>query len=230
MKKIIKSSLSLVLSILFCSTYAQAPKVNATNDEISKHLDLEAVATLFGTVENIEDFEMQLNDPELQISNLDLNEDGYVDYLRVIESQKENTHLVIIQAVVGDNLFQDVASIDVSKDDTGQVYVQIIGNPYFYGLDFIIEPAYAKLWGSHYRPWHSPYYWKHYPPKFQRRKAVLIAKYQKHISIYIKKHHIDYKYVVQRRSPKAVKLEKKISKNYYAKKHLKLPSPRRHHR
>ena len=33
--------------------------------------------------------------------NLDLNKNGEVDYLRVIESSKDETHKVTIQAVVG---------------------------------------------------------------------------------------------------------------------------------
>jgi len=42
--------------------------------------------------ENLEDFEKKLNNPDTQISNLDLNEDGEVDYLRVIETSKDETH------------------------------------------------------------------------------------------------------------------------------------------
>ena len=42
---------------------------------------------------NLEDFEHRLNDPENRISNLDLNNDGYVDFLRVVEVEEKGTHL-----------------------------------------------------------------------------------------------------------------------------------------
>jgi cystathionine beta-lyase family protein involved in aluminum resistance len=58
-----------------------------------------------------------LNDPELQISNLDLNNDNEVDYLRVIETVENRTHVIIIQSIL-DNVYQDVATIDVEKTET----------------------------------------------------------------------------------------------------------------
>jgi hypothetical protein len=63
---------------------------NAMNDE-SDNLDLRAVTDFLGTLD-LQDFERRLNDPELQISNLDLNYDNDVDYLRVIETVDFNTH------------------------------------------------------------------------------------------------------------------------------------------
>ena len=58
--------------------------VTANSSDISDNLDLRAVATIFGDASDLEDFERRLNDPKSQISNLDLNNDNYVDYLRVI--------------------------------------------------------------------------------------------------------------------------------------------------
>jgi hypothetical protein len=62
------------------------------NSEISDNLDLRAVASIFGDSRNLQDFERRLND-ELQISNLDLNNDNEVDYLRVIETVENRTHV-----------------------------------------------------------------------------------------------------------------------------------------
>jgi hypothetical protein len=87
----------------------------ATDPDISENLDLEAVASLFGDSGDLQDFEYLLNDPEKQISNLDLNEDGMVDYLRVIEATEEGTHVIVIQAVIGEDKYQDVATIEVQK-------------------------------------------------------------------------------------------------------------------
>jgi cystathionine beta-lyase family protein involved in aluminum resistance len=48
-----------------------------------------------------------LNDPELQISNLDLNNDNEVDYLRVIETVENRTHVIIIQSILDNDVYQD---------------------------------------------------------------------------------------------------------------------------
>ena len=59
--------------------------VRANSSDISDNLNLQAVASIFGESNDLEDFERRLNDPNAQISNLDLNGDNRVDYLRVIE-------------------------------------------------------------------------------------------------------------------------------------------------
>jgi hypothetical protein len=86
------------------------------NNEISDNLDLRA-ADIFGDSRNLREFERQLNDPELQISNLDLNNDNEVDYLRVIETVDNRTHVVIIQSVLDREVYQDVATIEIEKTD-----------------------------------------------------------------------------------------------------------------
>jgi len=107
--------------------------VEATDTDISDNLDLEAVASLFGEAKDLEEFEKKLNDPDTQISNLDLNEDGEVDYLRVTETSKGDTHLVTIQAVIGKDQYQDVATIDVEKKGKDETQVQVVGDVYMYG-------------------------------------------------------------------------------------------------
>lgn len=69
-----------------CSTAQEWTTIYAKNGEISDNLDLKAVASVFGESSNLQDFERRLNNPRLQLSNLDLNYDNQVDYLRVIES------------------------------------------------------------------------------------------------------------------------------------------------
>ena len=73
-------SLGLLFFLSTVIVFAQDRTIiNATNSEISDNLDLRAVASLFGDAKNLEDFERQLNDPRIQISNLDLNNDNQVD-------------------------------------------------------------------------------------------------------------------------------------------------------
>ena len=159
----------LMLSI---SSYAdETVTVTATSSDISENLDLKTVATLFGQAKDLEQFEQFLNNPDSAFSNLDLNGDGEVDYLRVIETADSNRHLVVIQAVLAQDIYQDVASIFVEKDEATQsVTIQLIGDEYIYGTNYIIEPVYIHrpliydwFWGTSWVCWHSPYYWGYYP-------------------------------------------------------------------
>ena len=112
--------------------------VTATSSDISENLDLKIVATLFGQAKDLEQFEMMLNNPDSAFSNLDLNGDGEVDYLRVIETADEERHLVVVQAVLAKDIYQDVASIFIDKDESTQsVVVQVIGDEYIYGEDYM---------------------------------------------------------------------------------------------
>ena len=148
----------------------QTVTVTATSTDISQNLDLKTVATLFGQAKDLEQFEQMLNNPDSAFSNLDLNGDGEVDYLRVIETADDDRHLVVIQAVLAKDIYQDVASIFVEKDEKNQVTVQVVGDEYIYGANYIIEPVYIYrpyiydwFWGPSWVCWHSPYYWGYWP-------------------------------------------------------------------
>ena len=78
------------------STTVTYPRTNTTRtttievtpltSDISLYLDLQAVAAAFAQAYSVEEFEMILNSQSYIISNLDLNHDGYIDYLRVLET------------------------------------------------------------------------------------------------------------------------------------------------
>lgn len=173
MKKVLFLLLAIGSSLMIpISSYAdETVTVTATSSDISENLDLKTVATLFGQAKDLEQFEQLLNNPDSAFSNLDLNGDGEVDYLRVIETADNNRHLVVIQAVLARDIYQDVASIFVEKDEkTQSVTIQIIGDEYIYGTNYIIEPVYIYrpliydwFWGASWVCWHSPYYWGYYP-------------------------------------------------------------------
>src|SRR6187551_1594598 len=101
MKTKIKLATIIVSFFAFQMNAQNRTTINAMNSDISDNLDLTAVSSIFGESQNLNDFERRLNDPKLQISNLDLNNDNQVDYLRVIESVENNTHIIIIQSILG---------------------------------------------------------------------------------------------------------------------------------
>src|SRR5690606_29201039 len=88
-----------------------------------------------------EEFERMLNDPETKVNNLDLNGDGYIDYIRVIDRYEGNVHVFILQAVVSASENQDIAVIELEKLENGRAVLQIVGDPDIYGIETIIEPT-----------------------------------------------------------------------------------------
>lgn len=175
--------------------------VTANNSEISDNLDLRAVASIFGDSKNLDDFENRLNNPEYQISNLDLNNDNKVDYLRVIETVESNEHLIIIQSVIGRDLFQDIATVEITKDRNNQVQVQVVGDVYMYGANYIYEPVYAytpviytSFWAPRYTPYYSSWYWGYYPSYYVAWNPFPIFRYRNNINIWINYNH-QYNYV-----------------------------------
>ncbi|MDL2142815.1 hypothetical protein QQY79_09820 [Flavobacterium tructae] len=183
--------------------------VYAKNSDISDNLDLRAVASIFGESANLQDFERRLNDSKYQISNLDLNDDNQVDYLRVIESVENRTHVVIIQAVLDRDVYQDVATIDVERDNYNRVNVQIVGNSYLYGANYIYEPVYnvapviyTSFWVTNYRPYYSSWSWNYYPRYYYAWRPYPIYRYRNNINLCINVNN-SYNYVNTRRSYRA---------------------------
>lgn len=199
-----------MLTLGFSTFQAQAQTtVYAKNSDISDNLDLRAVASIFGESSNLQDFERRLNDPKYQISNLDLNDDNDVDYLRVIESVENRTHVVIIQAVLDRDVYQDIATIDIERDNYNKVNVQVVGNAYLYGDNYIYEPVYhvnpviyTSFWVTNYRPYYSSWTWNTYPTYYYAWRPYPVYRYRRNINVCINVSN-NYNYVNYRRSYRA---------------------------
>lgn len=170
-------------------------EVTPLTQDISLYLDLQAVAAAFAQANSVEEFEMILNSSSYIISNLDLNRDGYIDYLRVLETLEGHTHVLLIQAVLAANIYQDVATLVVEMG-YATPYVQVIGAPYIYGANYIIEPVYYKrppLFDRFGRPtyayWRSPYYWDHFPSHYGHHEMYHLGHYQAYVTTYMEHHH-----------------------------------------
>lgn len=190
--------LVLMLFAGFASTKAQQrvyTTTRATSFDISDNLDLDAVSSIFAESKNLEDFEYRLNDPENRISNLDLNEDGYVDYLRVLETTSNDNSLVVIQAVLDKDVYQDVATIEIERRPNGNHRIQVVGDAYIYGANYIIEPVFVRpplifsfFWGPRYVVWNSPYYWGYYPRWYSYWRPYPAFKYHRYVRTHIDRH------------------------------------------
>ncbi len=227
-----KLLLAFLVSILFYGTAVTPLQAYNNNDKyfqrggFSQDLDLNVVASLFGQSTNLSDFEWRLNDPYNQISNLDLNGDNRVDYLRIIERARGNMRLIIIQAVVGPNFFQDIAVIEVYRDRYNETSIQIIGDPYIYGDNYIVDTYYAYtpiiynyFWRSrNYSPYYSRYRWGRYPKHYRTWRPRSAQYYNRHVYKHINKRN-RYNRSRVRKNSRNRKIYRGARRNDYARKH-----------
>ena len=134
------SILLLMLSLISVSSFAQTENEDPLLGLPGDDLDLYAVLDLFQKSKTIEDFEKSLNDTKAGLVNLDLNNDGKVDFIKVETKKDGEDFLFILQNPISEKETQDVAVIAVSKDDAGKVSMQIIGDEKLYGKDYVVEP------------------------------------------------------------------------------------------
>jgi len=165
------------------------------NTDMSFYLDLNAVAAAFAESKNVREFEQLLNSGRYMINNLDLNRDGWIDYLRVIETHRGSYHTMLIQACLAPSVFQDVATL-VAEHRPNALYVEVIGDRWLYGPNYIVRPVFIKrppMWDVFARPsyavWSSPYYYGYWPNYYTKPKPVYLNHYQAYVSTYMTNHH-----------------------------------------
>ena len=164
------------------------------------NFSLEGALELFKKSSSPEEFEKLLNSPDSKVNNLDFNGDGYIDYIRVHDRYEGNVHAFILQAVVSDSEYQDVAVIELEKLANGKAVLQIIGDADVYGIETIIEPtrevrtyagttttrAVVNVWawpsvqyvyGPYYRGWESPWGWYRRPVWYRTWRPIAYVHY-----------------------------------------------------
>ncbi len=187
---LIKSVSMLLLVVCFCVANAQDDvTIVAPTSEAAEGLDLQAVSELFKDSKNLEEFEKNLNDPDEGVNNLDLDDNGDVDYIRVVEEIADDTHVIILQAALGEDQFQDVATIEVEKGDGDEAYnMQVHGNDEIYGENYYVAPAHvhihtwpviAWIYRPVYRPYRSAFYFGFYPRWWRPYRPVTFNVYHK---------------------------------------------------
>jgi len=105
------------------------------------NFSLEGALELFKKSASPEEFEKMLNSEDNKVNNLDLNGDGEIDYIKVIDRNEKDVHAFVLQAAVSDSESQDVAVIELEKEGTDKAVLQIVGDEDIYGDETIIEPT-----------------------------------------------------------------------------------------
>lgn len=169
--------------------------VTSYNGDMSFYLDLNAVAAAFAEARNIQEFEQLLNSSKYMINNLDLNRDGWIDYLRVIETYRSGYHALLIQACLAPSVFQDVATL-IAERRPDALYVEVVGDSWLYGYNYVVRPVFIKrppMWELYghagYVVWVSPYYYGYFPSYYTRPKPVYLNHYQAYVNTYMSNHH-----------------------------------------
>ncbi|MCF7762418.1 MAG: hypothetical protein K9N62_01965 [Verrucomicrobia bacterium] len=134
-------------------------------------LDLQAVGELVKRAKTGEEFERLLNDASTGVNNLDLDEDGKVDFVKVTEYGSGTVKGFSLTVDLAEGQTQEVATIEIEKTSDGQANLQTYGNPAMYGsnhyyhsqtslTDLLLvgwlfsanRPFYSSPWGYNNHP------------------------------------------------------------------------------
>ncbi|WP_295128277.1 hypothetical protein [uncultured Chitinophaga sp.] len=132
---------TLLITGLLTSTVARAQHNNDATGLPGDNFSLEGALELFKKAKSPEAFEKLLNTEDNKVNNLDLNGDGDIDYIRVINKMERSTQVFILQAVVSETENQDIAVIELEKTGNDHAVVQIVGDEDIYGEETIVEPS-----------------------------------------------------------------------------------------
>ena len=189
----IKFLAACALLTLNLSAFSKDTAVAVATNKAGDNLNLELVSAEFGAAKDLEDFERRLNDPKSKVSNLDLNNDGQVDYLIVSERKGINVHYVDIDASIGNDKKQTVATIEVENNSSNKS-VRIVGETSIYGSEYVYVPTYVSppvfftlFWVATYQPWYSPWHWGYYPPVYHPWGVRPIGIYHNDVNVNIDK-------------------------------------------
>lgn len=196
--------LILIISLFFFGNMAYSQETDSTGLE-GDNLDLNALTELFKNSKDVEDFEKQLNSENSEVNNLDLNDDGQVDYIKVVDHTDSTAHALVLQVDVDESESQDVAVIEMEQVNEEEVHLQVIGDSELYGEEYMIEPADSKddqlvvnvrnwravkhIYSPRYVVWVSPWRYNKHPHWYKPWKRANWHAYHKRVH----KHHVHYR-------------------------------------
>ena len=196
--------LCLVVFGSFGKTMAQDSGVDSTGLP-GDNFSLQGALQMFQKAGSPEEFEKLINSEDNSVNNLDLNNDGETDYIRVIDKMDKDLHAFVLQVSVSETESQDIAVIEIEKTGDTTAVLQIVGDGDIYGEEVIVEqdgggdddgsfidynykntlsgpnadyygattprivvnvwfwPSVRFVYAPIYRPWISPWRWRHYP-------------------------------------------------------------------
>ncbi|MFQ3583065.1 MAG: hypothetical protein SNJ49_14325 [Chloracidobacterium sp.] len=171
---------------------AKPSTVTATSNVPGQGLDLQALIGLTKQAKDAETLERLLNQPG-SINNLDLDEDGNVDYVRVQEYGGGTTKNFSFVALLNDGQEQEVANLVIEQTPgQSEATVQVQGHPAVYGPNVYysaalpIATALFLAWALTPRPafYVSPYGFGAFPAYYRPYAPVPVATYRTTVTNY----------------------------------------------
>lgn len=133
--------LLLILTAFFSFNDIQAQSSDSDSTGLpGDNFDLQGALAMFQKASSPEDFEKLLNTEDNNVNNLDINEDGEIDYVKVVSKMDNDVHVFILQVAVSASENQDIAVIELEKTGSETAIAQIIGDEDIYGEETIVEP------------------------------------------------------------------------------------------
>lgn len=135
-------SLLLIFSV-FAADYSNAqnqPGIDSTGLP-GDNFSLQGALEMFQKASSPEEFEKMINSEGNHVNNLDLNGDGDIDYIRVIDNADKDAHALVLQAIISESESQDIAVIELEKTGAESAMLQIVGDEDIYGEEVIVEPG-----------------------------------------------------------------------------------------
>ncbi|NPA25583.1 MAG: hypothetical protein GXO34_07140 [Deltaproteobacteria bacterium] len=151
-------------------------------------LDLSAIGSLLKKAKDAAELERLLNDPATGINNLDLNEDGKVDFIKVTEFGEGETRGFSLTVEPEKGEVQEVATITIEKaGDKANVEVrgneQIYGPQHIYHNSFGLTDMLLLYWLFRPHPFYmSPWGYGHYPSYYHTYAPVSPRQYQRRVA------------------------------------------------
>jgi len=160
--------------------------VSSTDVLAGANFDLQALGEIIKTCETPEAIETEIN-KDGGINNLDLDENGEVDFIKVTE-YGELPNLGYSFTVCLDDGEPEIATIEINQTTSE---VSISGNENYYGSGHYYSSHYstgdymlmAYLFSPRYSPYHSPYYYGHYGSYYSPYRSVGYGAYSQRSSV-----------------------------------------------
>lgn len=188
------------------STVKSYPTEVAQNEIVSnenpywakENLDLRAVGAMLEKADDAEEFEYLLNSDDNGVNNLDLNGDGYVDYIgvREYEDQSDDQRGFSLFSMFGPNEIQEIATLIFNRQglNSNGARVLLSGNEQIYGDNNYYEtnwvdrtvPIVSWLFNKNRDTnYQSPYYYENYPDNYETYQVTETPVYRTRIEQYV---------------------------------------------
>jgi len=180
----------IVISFLWPSGGDKNYNVNVQSTVYAgEGLDLATIGSLLKKAENATELERLLNDPATGVNNLDLNEDGKVDYVKVTEygNDKSKGFSLTVEPIAGE--VQEIATINIEKSGDDKAEVEVRGNEQVYGQNHYHHSSFGMTdmlfmyWLFRPHPMYmSPWGYGRYPGSYGAHNTVSQRDYKNRTS------------------------------------------------